>query len=182
MVFITNAKKLELGANQRDSGKQKKKKKFDWVTKEVKKKCKTKKKKKEKESENEDEDEDTETSIRLKTPRGTRDYHPWEQRLRNEMMDTIKQNFEKNGGQYIETPVMELKSIMMNKYGEEEKLIYELQRQDGTAAEELCLRYDLTVPLARYVAMNRKRIKSPFKAARIGCVLCLYVYIDIHVR
>ncbi|ETO36768.1 hypothetical protein RFI_00293 [Reticulomyxa filosa] len=125
-----------------------------------------------KEAEKQEDDEyvceDEETSIRLKTPRGTRDYNPHEQGLRNEMMAIIKRNFDNSGGQYLETPVIELRDILMNKYGEDEKLIYELQLQDG--AEELCLRYDLTVPLSRYVAMNRKKIKSPFKAARMGRV------------
>ena len=67
----------------------------------------------------------------------------------------------------METPGFELRDGLMGKYGEDEKLIYDLAAQE---AEPLSLRYDLTVPLARYVATNRKNIKSPFKAARVGRV------------
>eukprot|EP00484_Ammonia_sp_Unknown_P029449 CAMPEP_0197033606 /NCGR_PEP_ID=MMETSP1384-20130603/11977_1 /TAXON_ID=29189 /ORGANISM="Ammonia sp." /LENGTH=611 /DNA_ID=CAMNT_0042463445 /DNA_START=89 /DNA_END=1924 /DNA_ORIENTATION=- len=104
---------------------------------------------------------------RPKTARGTRDYNPGDMIIREQMMSSIKRNFTKFGGQFMETPVFELRDILMDKYGEDEKLIYDLAKQE---AETLCLRYDLTVPLARYVAMNRKDIKSPFKAARVGRV------------
>lgn len=88
--------------------------------------------------------------------------------IRENMMNIIKDNFDKYGGQSMETPVFELREILMDKYGEDEKLIYELADQGG--GESLCLRYDLTVPLARFTAMNRKELKSPFKAARVGRV------------
>ena len=63
-------------------------------------------------------------------------------RLRNRIFDTLKSIFERNGGVTIDTPVFELKEILTGKYGEDSKLIYDLQDQGG----ELCsLRYDLTV-------------------------------------
>lgn len=64
---------------------------------------------------------------------------------------TVSEVFERHGGQELDTPVFELKEILSGKYGEDSKLIYDLQDQGG----ELCsLRYDLTVPFARWLAMN----------------------------
>lgn len=104
---------------------------------------------------------------KIKCPKGTRDYNRGDMIIRESMMRKIKNNFNKFGGQFMETPVFELRDVLMDKYGEDEKLIYDLAKQE---AEPLCLRYDLTVPLARYVAMNRRSLKSPFKAARVGRV------------
>jgi len=87
--------------------------------------------------------------------------------IRERMMTSIKRNFNKFGGQLMESPVFELRSILMDKYGEDEQLIYDLAEQE---AEVLSMRYDLTVPLARFVAQNRKELRSPLKAARCGRV------------
>ncbi|KTW30755.1 histidine-tRNA ligase [Pneumocystis carinii B80] len=71
--------------------------------------------------------------------------------IKEEMFSRIAKVFKRHGGITIDTPTFELKEILSGKYGEESKLIYDLQDQGG----ELCsLRYDLTVPFARYVAMN----------------------------
>ena len=71
--------------------------------------------------------------------------------LRQEIFRKISAVFEGHGGVTIDTPVFELKEILSGKYGEDSKLIYDLQDQGG----ELCsLRYDLTVPFARFLAMN----------------------------
>lgn len=87
----------------------------------------------------------------LKTPKGTRDWEPLSMALRTKIFDTITSTFKKHGAVTIDTPVFELKEILSGKYGEDSKLIYDLQDQGG----ELCsLRYDLTVPFARFVAMN----------------------------
>lgn len=87
----------------------------------------------------------------LKTPKGTRDWDPLSMSLRNKIFETITEVFKRHGGVTIDTPVFELKEILSGKYGEDSKLIYDLQDQGG----ELCsLRYDLTVPFARFVAMN----------------------------
>lgn len=84
---------------------------------------------------------------------GTRDYEPEEMAVREKVMDAIKSVFRKHGAVTIDTPVFELKEILMGKYGEDSKLIYDLQDQGG----ELCaLRYDLTVPFARFLAMNKQ--------------------------
>ncbi|KAI8127913.1 hypothetical protein FF38_08873 [Lucilia cuprina] len=88
----------------------------------------------------------------LKTPKGTRDYGPQQMMLRQNVLDKITTVFKKHGGEAIDTPVFELKEVLTGKYGEDSKLIYDLKDQGG---EILSLRYDLTVPLARYLAMNK---------------------------
>jgi len=92
----------------------------------------------------------------LKTPKGTRDFGPYEMAIRERVFSILTKIFKRHGGVTIETPVFELKEVLSGKYGEDSKLIYDLQDQGG----ELCsLRYDLTVPFARYLAMN-KNIKT----------------------
>ncbi|CAD7089790.1 unnamed protein product [Hermetia illucens] len=88
----------------------------------------------------------------LKTPKGTRDYNPQQMALRQGVLDKIVAVFKKHGAESIDTPVFELKEVLTGKYGEDSKLIYDLKDQGG---EILSLRYDLTVPLARYLAMSK---------------------------
>merc|ERR1711939_524147 len=89
--------------------------------------------------------------LALKTPKGTKDWHPADMMVRNEIFRKITRVFELHGGVTIDTPVFELREILAGKYGEDSKLIYDLQGQGG----EICsLRYDLTVPFARFLAMN----------------------------
>ncbi|KRX49396.1 Histidine--tRNA ligase, cytoplasmic [Trichinella murrelli] len=89
----------------------------------------------------------------LKAPKGTRDYGPTQMAIREEVIQKVVQCFKRHGAQTIDTPVFELKETLTGKYGEEgNKLIYDLQDQGG---ELLALRYDLTVPFARYLAMNK---------------------------
>ncbi|KAE8268183.1 hypothetical protein A4X09_0g4160, partial [Tilletia walkeri] len=91
------------------------------------------------------------TKYTLKTPKGTRDWEPLSMALRTRIFSTITRIFEAHGAVTIDTPVFELREILAGKYGEDSKLIYDLQDQGG----EICsLRYDLTVPFARFVAMN----------------------------
>ncbi|KTW31802.1 histidine-tRNA ligase [Pneumocystis jirovecii RU7] len=87
----------------------------------------------------------------LKTPKGTKDWDGMDMTIRENMFFKIMKIFKRHGGIAIDTPVFELREILAGKYGEDSKLIYDLQDQGG----ELCsLRYDLTVPFARYLAMN----------------------------
>ena len=83
--------------------------------------------------------------------KGTRDHHPNDIAVRNSLFNTIESIFESFGAVPIDTPVFEHADILKNKYGEDSKLIYELNDQNG---QHLALRYDLTVPFARYVATN----------------------------
>ncbi|XP_013888636.1 histidine--tRNA ligase isoform X2 [Austrofundulus limnaeus] len=88
----------------------------------------------------------------LKTPKGTRDYNPRQMAIREKVFSTIINCFKRHGAETIDTPVFELKETLTGKYGEDSKLIYDLKDQGG---ELLSLRYDLTVPFARYLAMNK---------------------------
>uniref|UniRef100_A0ABI8A9K5 Histidine--tRNA ligase, cytoplasmic n=1 Tax=Felis catus TaxID=9685 RepID=A0ABI8A9K5_FELCA len=88
----------------------------------------------------------------LKTPKGTRDYSPRQMAIREKVFDVIISCFKRHGAEVIDTPVFELKETLTGKYGEDSKLIYDLKDQGG---ELLSLRYDLTVPFARYLAMNK---------------------------
>uniref|UniRef100_A0A6Q2YEC9 histidine--tRNA ligase n=1 Tax=Esox lucius TaxID=8010 RepID=A0A6Q2YEC9_ESOLU len=83
---------------------------------------------------------------------GTRDYNPKQMAIREKVFNTIIGCFKRHGAETIDTPVFELKETLTGKYGEDSKLIYDLKDQGG---ELLSLRYDLTVPFARYLAMNK---------------------------
>eukprot|EP00127_Corallochytrium_limacisporum_P000457 Clim_evm13s13 gene=Clim_evmTU13s13 len=100
----------------------------------------------------------------LKVPKGTRDYDPFQMAIREHVFDTIKACFKRHGAETIETPVFELKETLTGKYGEDSKLIYDLADQGG---EMLSLRYDLTVPFARYVAMNKVQQIKRYHIARV---------------
>uniref|UniRef100_A0A7I4YJ25 histidine--tRNA ligase n=1 Tax=Haemonchus contortus TaxID=6289 RepID=A0A7I4YJ25_HAECO len=89
----------------------------------------------------------------LKTAKGTRDYGPKSMAVRESVLKIVTDAFKRHGAETIDTPVFELREVLMGKYGEEGgKLVYDLQDQGG---ELLSLRYDLTVPFARYLAMNK---------------------------
>lgn len=88
----------------------------------------------------------------LKTPKGMRDYDQEQMVIREEAFEKITACFKRHGARAIDTPVVELKEILTGKYGEDSKLIYDLKDQGG---EMLSMRYDLTVPFARYVAENK---------------------------
>ncbi len=99
-------------------------------------------------------------------PKGMRDFPPDEMRKREYVMSVVKTVFEKYGFLPFETPAIEFQDTLKNKYGEEEKLIWQFEDMGG---RKVALRYDLTVPLARYMAMNRNMPK-PFKRYQIGRV------------
>ena len=119
-------------------------------------------------------------------PKGTRDFGPSEMAKRNYIFDTIKQVYQLYGFQQIETPAMETLQTLMGKYGEEgDKLLFKVlnsgdflskyteedlstlkSQNPNKVAAQLCekgLRYDLTVPFARYVVMHREELQLPFK-------------------
>jgi histidyl-tRNA synthetase len=120
-------------------------------------------------------------------PKGTRDFSPVEMAKRNYIFDTIRNVYSLYGFQQIETPAMETLQTLMGKYGEEgDKLLFKVLNsgdylsgiskdeftEDNTLrlAAKLCekgLRYDLTVPFARYVVMHRNDLQLPFKRYQI---------------
>ncbi|KAI0600309.1 histidyl-tRNA synthetase, class IIa [Biscogniauxia sp. FL1348] len=88
----------------------------------------------------------------LKTAKGTKDWDGQAMVIRDWIFNIITEVFKRHGGVTLDTPVFERKEILAGKYGEDSKLIYDLADQGG----ELCsLRYDLTVPFARWLAMNK---------------------------
>ena len=103
-------------------------------------------------------------------PKGTRDFGQLEMARRNYIFDTIKGVFSLYGFQQIETPAMENIGTLMGKYGEEgDKLLFRIQNsgEKASLAPEKGLRYDLTVPFARYVVQHREEISFPFKRFQI---------------
>jgi len=103
-------------------------------------------------------------------PKGTRDFGPIEMARRNYIFSTIRKVFTQFGFRQIETPAMELMSTLMGKYGEEgDKLLFRIQNSGEKAglAPEKGLRYDLTVPFARYVVQHRADITFPFRRFQI---------------
>lgn len=126
-------------------------------------------------------------SIKPSVPKGTRDFSPAEMAKRNFIFDTVKGVFRKYGYQQIETPTMENLSTLTGKYGDEgDKLIFKvlnsgdyLAKADGknladknsnlltSSISEKALRYDLTVPFARYVVQHQNEITFPFKRFQV---------------
>lgn len=116
-------------------------------------------------------------------PKGTRDFGPMEMSRRNYIFDTITEAFRLFGYSEIQTPAMENLSVLMGKYGEEgDKLLFKIlnsgdylkgisdeeltERNTARLTNKLCdkgLRYDLTVPFARYVVQHRNELQIPFK-------------------
>ena len=120
-------------------------------------------------------------------PKGTRDFSPMEMSKRNYIFNTIKEVYALYGFRQIETPAMETLQTLMGKYGEEgDKLLFKIlnsgnflskvseeelhENNAPRVASKLCekgLRYDLTVPFARYVVMHRDELQMPFKRYQI---------------
>mmetsp|Transcript_9950 Transcript_9950/g.7482 ORF Transcript_9950/g.7482 Transcript_9950/m.7482 type:complete len:244 (+) Transcript_9950:754-1485(+) len=101
---------------------------------------------------------------RPKCAKGTRDMTPLQMAIREKAFGVIKGVFKMHGAVEIDTPVFELKETLMGKYGEESKLIYDLENQGG---ELLSLRYDLTVPFARYLAERNIAQLKRFHIAKV---------------
>lgn len=102
--------------------------------------------------------------IQLKTPKGTRDWVGQDILLREHIFSVITSVFQRHGGIPLDTPVFELHPILAGKYGEDARLIYDLEDQGG----ELCsLRYDLTVPFARWLAMRNVKHIRRYQIAKV---------------
>lgn len=99
--------------------------------------------------------------------KGFRDYAPSEQSARQNLFLKIQTAFEQFGFLPLSTPVLEYKEILMGKYGEDEKLVYSFK---DNGERDVAMRYDLTVPLARFIAQNQGRLTYPFKRYQIAPV------------
>jgi histidyl-tRNA synthetase len=120
-------------------------------------------------------------------PKGTRDFNPQQVARRNYIFGTVRRVFEKFGYAPLETPTMENLSVLTGKYGDEgDQLLFKILNSGDFAKDvttddlaagakkilpkvaEKGLRYDLTVPFARYVVMNRGQLTLPFKRYRFS--------------
>uniref|UniRef100_A0A286XSY2 histidine--tRNA ligase n=1 Tax=Cavia porcellus TaxID=10141 RepID=A0A286XSY2_CAVPO len=100
----------------------------------------------------------------IKTPKGTRDLSPQQMVVREKILDMVISCFKRHGAQGLDTPAFELKETLTEKYNEQSGLIYDLEDQGG---ELLSLRYDLTVPFARYLAMNKLKKMKRYQVGKV---------------
>jgi len=103
----------------------------------------------------------------LQLPKGTRDLRPEEAIVKNKIVATLKNVFEMYGYNPLETPAFERYDILASKYAGGAEILKETFKFEDQGKRELCLRYDLTVPMCRFVGMN-PNIKLPFKRYAIG--------------
>lgn len=109
-------------------------------------------------------DKKSKLQVSLKTPKGTKDWADSDMVIREAIFSTLSSLFKRHGAVTIDTPVFELREILAGKYGEDSKLIYNLEDQGGELSS---LRYDLTVPFARYVAMNNIQNIKRYHIAKV---------------
>src|ERR1700733_4878169 len=109
--------------------------------------------------------------VQPRTPQGVLELLPAQQIAFQRMLDTIRRGFERFGFLPVETPVFELADVLLSKSGgETEKQVYFVQSTGALEANkkpELALRFDLTVPLARYVAEHENELNFPFRRYQI---------------
>ncbi|KJP87756.1 hypothetical protein AK88_02651 [Plasmodium fragile] len=103
-------------------------------------------------------------NFNLKVPKGAKDFTGEDMQLRNIFFDFVKKKFLLHGAVEIDTPIFELKETLTDKYGEDSKLIFDLKEQGG---ENLSLRYDLTVPLYRFVNTNNINCLKRFHIGKV---------------
>ncbi|MCB0386334.1 MAG: ATP phosphoribosyltransferase regulatory subunit, partial [Bdellovibrionales bacterium] len=113
----------------------------------------------------------SENTVELMLPKGMRDLSPEDKILQQEVLDAIRQIFESYGYLPLETPLVERMDVLKAKFaaGEGTDVSQEIFSVTDQGARELGLRFDMTVPLARYVAMN-PNVKLPFKRYAMGKV------------
>ncbi len=102
-----------------------------------------------------------EKKLVLDTPAGVRDYNPEEMKIRNFMLETIRNVFELYNSNEIDTSIFEFNKLLQYKYGDDEKLIFNIKNSD------ISLRYDLTVPLVRYLVMNKIEKGKFFRIGKV---------------
>ena len=105
--------------------------------------------------------------IELRNVKGCTDYSPREQFIRNYISDTLKKVFEKYGFKPLQTPILCYYDLLALKYDEDNDILKEVYKVTDQGNRNLALRYDLTVPFAKYIAMN-PNTRLPFKRYEIG--------------
>ena len=106
--------------------------------------------------------------MKIKNVKGSYDFLPNEQKVRNYLNDTIINNFKKYGFKNIETPILCYYDMLSDKYDENNDLLNEIYRLTDRGERSLGLRYDLTVPFAKFIALNKNKITIPFKRFEIA--------------
>ncbi len=104
----------------------------------------------------------------IKNVKGSYNFLPKEQRLRNYINDTLSEIFEQYGYNPIETPILSYYDILSDKYDEGNDLLNEIYKLSDQGKRKLGLRYDLTVPFAKFIALNKNKITFPFKKYEIA--------------
>ena len=107
--------------------------------------------------------------ITVKNVKGSYDYSPEEQSIRNYIQDTLRSVFEEYGYKPLETPILCYYDMLAGKYDESNDLLNEIYKLSDQGDRELGLRYDLTVPFAKYIALT-KDLRLPFKRYEMGKV------------
>lgn len=108
--------------------------------------------------------------MEIKNVKGGYDYLPKEEKLRNYIKSTLIEVFKKHGYEAIETPILCFEDTLVDKYDENNDLVKEIYRLEDQGSRKLGLRYDLTVPFAKFVALNKKELNFPFKRYEIAKV------------
>ena len=107
--------------------------------------------------------------MELRNLKGTEDFLSKEQKLRNKIIETLKENFEKYGYMPIETPILNYYDLLALKYEKGDEILNEIYRLTDQGNRDIGLRYDLTVPFCKVVAMQ-KELRLPFRRYEIGKV------------
>ena len=108
--------------------------------------------------------------MQIQNVRGSYDYLPDEMRIRNYIINTLIEVFISFGYNSIETPILSYYDMLCDKYDENNDIVNEIYKLSDQASRKLGLRYDLTVPFAKFIALNKNRISLPFKRYEINKV------------
>ncbi len=106
--------------------------------------------------------------MKIQNVKGGYDYLPQEQRIRNYINDTLKRIFENFGYNPIETPILCYYDILSDKYDEDNDILKEIYKLTDQGKRNLGLRYDLTVPFAKFITLNKNQLRLPFKRYEIA--------------
>lgn len=108
--------------------------------------------------------------MKIQNVKGGYDFLPNEQKIRNQINATLRSVFEEFGYNSIETPILCYYDILSDKYNEEDDILKEIYKLSDQGKRKLGLRYDLTVPFAKFIALNKNKITFPFKRYEIAKV------------
>ena len=108
--------------------------------------------------------------MKIQNVKGCYDFLPNEQKVRNYINDILKETFESYGYLSIETPILSYYDMLSDKYDEENDILKEIYKLKDQGDRNLGLRYDLTVPFAKFIALNKNNLKLPFKRYEIAKV------------